>query len=89
MVKEIKIIECICGNKNYHSVECRSHNRNLRNMNRVKNLRKTYKENHLCLSCGKKIEPERCPNCNDILGFKVRCKKCLDKLNKRQKGEVK
>ncbi len=76
-----KIIKCICGNHNAHSNLCKRHNKKLYQLNYNRNKRAQQRRDHICLSCGKKVKPDKCPHCNEILGYKKRCKSCLTKSN--------
>lgn len=44
--------------------------------------RKKKVKNNLCLNCGKKITPIKCPHCKEIISYKKRCEKCLKRLRK-------
>lgn len=80
MEKRGNKIKCICGQTNVHTIECKRHNKKLCESKR--NKESTYRKvkNHLCLNCGKKVKPDRCPHCNEILKYKKRCKECREKL---------
>lgn len=44
--------------------------------------RKTKKkmlENHKCLCCGKKVKPIKCPCCNFVLKYPIKCESCAEK----------
>jgi len=73
--------DCICGGNNVHTAECKRQRRNkIKNEYTIKR-RKELIENHKCLNCMKKVDPDRCPHCKKIIGYKRRCKKCLKKAN--------
>lgn len=55
----------------------------INNANKKQTIKK--RKNHLCFDCGKEVKPDRCSNCNEIIGYKRRCKKCIIKINKRKK----
>ena len=72
---------CICGNNKAHTMECKRHQRNVLVKKYNKTRRTKMVEKHLCLNCGKEIKPDLCPHCKEIIGYKRRCKKCLEKTN--------
>ncbi len=87
--------DCICGNLNVHTLECkRNHRKNYIHYHSTvirKALRKERVKKHLCASCGKKAEKIICPHCKKIVDYKYRCKKCSQKIedyNERRKNET-
>ncbi len=59
MEKENKLIECICGCHNFHTSECKRHNRLLKYYKKREESRKQLRKEHRCTyyNCGKKVKP--------------------------------
>ena len=57
-LKEIVEYECICRHENYHTQECKRHNR-LKRMYMKRTLkRKFWREHNCCIFCGEKVTPQ-------------------------------
>jgi len=56
---EKRIENCICGNGNAHSRECKTHRERLSFLERQKKIRKEKRANHICTygGCKEKIKP--------------------------------
>lgn len=79
---------CVCGNINgSHHLDCKKIMYKRYNIQLSKERRKKLIKNHLCLTCGKKTNIIRCPHCNKIIKYNVRCKSCLSKIRKRIKNK--
>lgn len=78
-------MECICGNKNVHSRECKREKRKkwLLTYNREK--RRGRVKEHKCIVCGEDVKTIQCPDCKKILKYYVRCNKCMKKERDRKK----
>jgi len=57
--QEEKVENCICGNGNAHSRECKTHRERLSFLERQKKIRKEKRANHICTygGCKEKIKP--------------------------------
>jgi hypothetical protein len=74
----IKIEDCICGNKNVHTPECKRYRRKKYVHQYVTTNRKEQrldrKKKHLCASCGHKVKPK--------VIYPYRCEGCQDRIRK-------
>ncbi len=70
--KDMKNIQ---DSKKFGKILCRRCYQNLTNIE----IRKEKVKKHLCLDCGKSVDPIKCPHCKKIISYQKRCKKCLDK----------
>lgn len=57
---------------------CSEYCRNCQKFNSVENKRL----NRRCIDCGEKTDTLKCPHCNKVVKYFLRCKKCRDKYSR-------